>query len=392
LSSAAPEWSARAATPAFLDTDELRIFRRSVAAFFDRHATPAHLEAWREAGVVERGLWTAAAEAGLLGVSVPEQYGGAGGDFRHEAVIIEEMGRRGLEGFNLTLQNAVIAQYLVRCGSDAQRQRWLPKLACGEVLAAMAMTEPAAGSDLQGVRTLAERQGSAFRVNGHKLYVSNAVHADLILVVCKTDPAAGHRGVSVLLVESSAPGVRRGRKPALVGREAQDAIEVTFEDVAVPAENLLGEQEGRGFHQLMEQLPQERLILALQGAAMIERALGVTLPYVKQREAFGRKLLDFQNTQFRLAECKTEATVARSFVDACLGWHLDGALDGVTASMAKYWVAKVQCEIVDACLQLFGGYGYMLEYPIAHMFRDARAQRIQGGSDEIMKLLIARSL
>ena len=379
--------------PAFMAEEELSLFEDSARRFFDRHATPDDVRRWRDNGVVDRALWTTAGEAGLLGVSIPEQWGGAGGDFRHEAVIIDQMGRKGVEGFGITLHNAIVAPYVTAYGTDEQKQRWLPKVCSGELVTAIAMTEPGAGSDLQGVRTTARRDGDSYVINGQKTFITNGQTANLICVVVKTDPALGSRGTSLVFVETDgAEGFRRGRNLDKIGQESQDTSELFFDDVRVPAENLLGDAEGQGFYQLMQKLPQERQIIALQGMAMIERALEVTIDYVKQRQAFGKKLIDFQNTQFKLAECKTEATVAKVFVNHCTGLLLEGKLDAATASMAKYWVSDLQCKIVDECLQLFGGYGYMNEYPIAQMYRDARVQRIYGGANEIMKVLIARTL
>src|SRR5665213_726092 len=317
-------------------------------------------------------------------------YGGVGGDFRHETVLMEEMGRRGLEAFGVSLHNAIILPYIETFGSEEQKKRWLPKLASGERVSATAMTEPGAGSDLQGVRTSARRTGNQYTINGAKTFISNGQTANFIVVVAKTDPAQGAKGISLVVVETEdAEGFQRGRNLDKVGLEAADTSELFFNDVQVPTTNLLGPEEGRGFYQLMEKLPQERLVIAVQSMAMIERALTVTLDYVKQRKAFGRAVIDNQAVQFQLAECKTEARV---FVDHCIERHLAKKLDGATASMAKYWVSDLLGKIVDTCLQLHGGYGYMDEYPIARLFKDARVARIYGGANDIMKLLIARTL
>jgi acyl-CoA dehydrogenase len=381
------------ATPAFMADEELTLFADSVSRFFDRHAPPETVERWRKNGIVDRDMWNKAGEAGLLGVSLPAEYGGAGGDFRHEAVIIEAMGRKGIEGFGITLHNAIVAPYIAAYGSEEQKQRWLPKICTGEIVCAIAMTEPGAGSDLQGVRTTAKLDGDHYVINGQKTFITNGQTANLICVVCKTDPTQGSRGTSLIFVETDgAEGFRRGRNLDKVGQDAGDTSELFFDDVRVPATNLLSGAEGQGFYQLMQKLPQERQIIALQGLAMIEHALEVTIDYVKQRQAFGKKLIDFQNTQFKLAECKTQATIAKVFCNHCTDLLVQNKLDAATASMAKYWVTDLQCKIIDECLQLFGGYGFMNEYPIGQMFRDSRVQRIYGGTNEIMKVLIARTL
>jgi len=379
--------------PGWLADEEFGIFRQSVARFLDAEAPPQRLEQWRRDGVVERGLWRKAGAAGLLALSTASAYGGGGGDFRHEFVVMEEIGKRGLEAWGVSLHNAIILPYIETFGSEEQKRDWLPRLASGELISAIAMTEPGAGSDLQGVRTTARRVGNRYVVNGAKTFISNGQTANFIVVVAKTDPAEGARGISLLVVETDrVEGFRRGRNLDKVGLEAADTSELFFDDVAVPTANLLGPEEGRGFYQLMEKLPQERLVIAVQSLAMLERALAVTLDYVKERKAFGRAIIENQAVQFQLAECKTEATVARVFVNHCVEQHLAKKLDGATASMAKYWVSDLLGTIVDRCLQLHGGYGYMDEFPIARMFRDARVARIYGGTNEIMKLLIARTL
>jgi acyl-CoA dehydrogenase len=338
-------------------------------------------------------MWNKAGEAGLLGLSIPEEYGGAGGDYRHEVVLMEQLGLKGVDGFGISLHNAIVMPYILEYGSEEQKQRWLPRLATGELVGAIAMTEPGAGSDLQGVKTTAKLVGNQYVINGSKTFITNGQTANLIIVVVKTDPEAGARGTSLIIVETDgAEGFERGRNLDKLGHEAQDTSELFFNDVKVPTQNLLGGDEGRGFFQLMGQLPQERLNIAVQGMATIERALELTIAYVKERKAFGKAIIDFQNTQFVLAECKTEATVARVFVNHCIEQHLAGKLDASTASMAKYWVSDLENKIVDRCLQLFGGYGFMNEYPIARMYRDSRVQRIYGGTNEVMKILIARTL
>ena len=379
--------------PAWLADEEFAILRQSVARFLDEEASPQRLERWRRDGVVERGLWRKAGAAGLLGLSTGADYGGAGGDFRHEFVLMEEIGKRGLEGWGVSLHNAIILPYIETFGSEEQKRDWLPRLASGELVSAIAMTEPGAGSDLQGVRTTARRVGNQYVINGGKTFISNGQTANFIVVVTKTDPNEGAKGISLIVIETDhVEGFRRGRNLEKVGLEAADTSELFFDDVAVPTVNLLGTEEGRGFYQLMEKLPQERLVIAVQSLAMLERALAVTLDYVKQRKTFGRAVIENQAVQFQLAECKTEATVARVFINHCVEQHLARKLDGATASMAKYWVSDLLGKIVDTCLQLHGGYGYMDEYPIARMFKDARVARIYGGTNEIMKLLIARTL
>ena len=375
----------------FLRHEELVIFERSAARFLDEHAPERRIASWRETGMVERAMWREAGEAGLLCLSVPEEYGGAGGDFRHE--VVELLAKKDVSGFAAPLHNGIVVPYIFHYGSEEQKKRWLPKMASGEFIGAIAMSEPGAGSDLQGVKTTAKKDGNHYVISGQKTFISNGQLADIVIVVAKTDPARGAKGTSLIVVETAeAEGFQRGRNLDKVGLEAQDTSELFFDDVRVPTANLLGREEGAGFIQLMHELPQERLTIAVGAAATIERALELTIAYVKERKAFGQRLIDFQNTQFKLAECKTEATVARVFVDRMIGLHLEGKLDAALASMAKYWVTDLENRIVDACLQMFGGYGYMTEYPIARMFRDSRVQRIYGGANEIMKVLIARTL
>jgi len=379
--------------PAFMADEEIRMFADSVGRFLSRNAPPERVAKWREDGMVEREFWREAGQAGLLGVSVPEQYGGPGGDFRHDVVVAEQVIRHGADGFAAGLHNVIITPYIQAHGTEGQKQRWLPKLVSGERVAAIAMSEPGAGSDLQSVRTTAVRDGNGYRINGAKTFISNGQVADLIVVVAKTDPAEGAKGVSLLVVEpDEAEGFRRGRKLDKVGLDAQDTSELFFDDVWAPADNLLGLEEGRGFYQLMAELPRERLLIALGSAVAMEKALETTIAYVKERKAFGRPVIDFQNSQFVLAECKAKAVIARVFVNDCIARLLNGELDATAAAIAKLWVTEAHGELVDACLQLHGGYGYINDYPIARAWRDARVQRIYGGSSEIMKLLIARSL
>jgi len=362
--------------------------RRFIAAEF-----VPYLEQWHEEHFYPREVWTKAGAAGLLCASMPEEYGGAGGSFAHEAVIDREYSLAGFDTFGASLHSGIVAPYILKYGTEEQKRRWLPKLATGELIGAVAMTEPGTGSDLQGVRTTAKKSGNGYVLNGSKTFITNGQHANLIIVVAKTDPKQGAKGVSLMVVETTdAQGFRRGRKLKKLGLDSADTSELFFEDVSLPAESLLGIEEGQGFYQLMNELPQERLIVSVHAVAMIERALALTVDYVKQRQAFGKKIVEFQNTQFVLAECKSEATIAKVFLDHCIERHVKSELDTVTASMAKYWLSDLAGKIIDRCLQLFGGYGYMDEYPISRLYRDARVMRIYAGTNEIMKLLIARSL
>ena len=376
-----------------MQDEDIGIFETSVARFFDEHAPEARVARWRAQGCVERAMWTEAAEAGLCLLSTPEAYGGGGGDYRHEVVLIEQLAKKGVDGFGLSLHNAIVAPYILHYGSEAQRRRWLPRMASGELVSAIAMTEPSAGSDLQSIRTTARKVDGGYVINGSKTFITNGQTANLICVVAKTDPDRGAKGTSLIMVETEgAEGFERGRNLDKLGQEAADTSELFFNDVFAADDAILGGDEGRGFAQLMSQLPQERLNIAITGIATIERALELTIAYVKERKAFGKAVIDFQNTQFVLAECKTEATVARVFVNHCIEQHFAGRLDAATASMAKYWVTDLENKIIDRCLQLFGGFGYMAEYPIARMYRDSRVQRIYGGTNEVMKILIARTL
>jgi len=373
-------------------TEDVVLLEEQARRFVADEFTP-HVEKWNEDHFYPREVWTKAGAAGLLCASIPEDYGGAGGSFAHEAVIDRAYSLGGFDSFGAPLHSGIVAPYILHYGTEEQKRRWLPKLATGELIGAIAMSEPGTGSDLQGVRTSAVRKGNGYVLNGSKTFITNGQHANLIIVVAKTDPALGAKGVSLMVVETDdAPGFRRGRKLKKLGMDSADTSELFFEDVPLPAENLLGTEEGQGFVQLMNELPQERLLVAVHAMAMMERALGETIAYAKERHAFGRKILDFQNTQFVLAECKSEMTMARTFVDHCIGQHVEGKLDTTTASMAKYLLTDLQGKVVDRCLQLFGGYGYMEEYPISRMYRDARVMRIYAGTNEIMKLLIARSL
>jgi acyl-CoA dehydrogenase len=377
--------------PAWMSEDVV-LLEETARRFVASEYAP-HLEKWHEDHFYPREAWTKAGAAGLLCASMPEEYGGAGGNFAHEAVIDRQFSLGGFDAFGAPLHSGIVAPYILHYGTEEQKRRWLPKLATGELVGAIAMSEPGTGSDLQGVRTTALRSGNGYVLNGSKTFITNGQHANLIIVVAKTDPKQGAKGVSLMVVETDdASGFRRGRKLKKLGLDTADTSELFFEEVALPAESLLGTEEGQGFYQLMKELPQERLIVSVNAVAMMERALALTIDYVKQRDAFGKKVIDFQNTQFVLAECKSEATVARVFLDHCIERHVRGELDTTTASMAKYWHTDLVGKIIDRCLQLFGGYGFMDEYPISRMYRDARVMRIYAGTNEIMKLLIARSL
>jgi len=361
-----PEWM----------TEDVVLLEEQARRFIAAEFVP-HLARWNEDGIYDRDVWTKAGAAGLLCASMPEEYGGAGGTFAHEAVINRELVLAGFDSFGAPLHSGIVAPYILHYGTEEQKKRWLPKLATGELIGAIAMTEPGTGSDLQAVKTTAKKSGNGYVLNGSKTFITNGQHANLIIVVAKTDPSAGAKGTSLMVVETDdAPGFRRGRKLKKLGLDAADTSELFFEDVQLPAEALLGTEEGEGFVQLMTELPQERLIVASHAVAMVERALELTIDYVKQRKAFGKAILEFQNTQFVLAECKTEATVGRVFLDNCIARHVVGELDTVTASMAKYWLTDLQAKIIDRCLQLFGGYGYMDEYTISRMYRDASVLRI----------------
>ena len=371
--------------------EDLEAFRDSVARFAETEMLPADEEA-RQRGHVGHALWRRAGELGFLCTDIPEAYGGGGGDFRHEAIVYEELARRGLSGM-ATSVHSIAAHYLLNHGTEEQKQRWLPPMARGELVGAIAMSEPGAGSDLQGVRTRAERADGHYRINGSKIFITNGFLAGLIVVVCKSDPAQGARGISLLVVETrDCPGFRVGRVLDKMGMKAQDTSELFFDDVTVPEANLLGGVEGKGFFQLMSDLPYERLIIAVSAVAAMEGAYDVTLAYVRERKAFGKSIADFQNTRFKLAEVATEITVGRAFVDRCIEQLLAGQLDTATASMAKLWTTEAQGRVLDELVQLHGGYGYMNEYLVTRMYADARVQRIYGGTSEIMKEVIARAM
>ena len=372
--------------------DELAILDDQVARFLAAEFTP-QADRWERDGMVDRASWLKAGEAGLLCASVPEEYGGGGGTLAHEAVIIQEIARAGLGssfGVGYMISSAIVAQYVLAYGSADQKRRWLPGMAAGKIVGAIAMTEPGAGSDLQNLRTRARPVEWGWRLTGQKTFISNGQTADLIVVVART-AEAGAKGISLLVVNSNDDGFQRGRRLEKVGMHGQDTSELFFEDVFVQDEDVLGEVGG-GFAQLMHQLAWERMIIALDAVVNMERAVALTTQYVQDRKAFGKPLMDFQNTQFVLAQCATEATVGRAFWDSLMVRLLAGDLGAVTAAKAKLWCTEAQCRVIDACQQLFGGYGYMTEYPIARLFAEARASRVYGGTNEIMKLIIARAL
>ncbi len=370
---------------------DLQLFRKSVERFMKEEVQPGDEHA-REQGHVGHALWRKAGELGLLCTDIPVEYGGAGGDLRHEAIIGEELYRRSLTGMNVAV-HSIVAHYLLNHGTLAQKEKWLPRMARGEIVGAIAMTEPGAGSDLQGVRLRATREGDSWVLNGTKTFISNGFLAGLVLVVARTDPAGGSKGLSIIVVETAElPGYRVGRLLDKIGMKAQDTAELFFDDVRVPAENLLGLEPGHGFRQLMSDLSYERLLIGVNALAMMEGAYESTLEYVRERRAFGKSVADFQNTRFKLAEIATQIQVGRAFIDRCVQMQVAGELDATTASMAKLWASEALGRTVDECVQLFGGYGYMNEYLIGRMYVDTRIQRIYGGTSEIMKEVIARAL
>ena len=375
---------------AWTDPD-LDQYRDTVVRFIEEQMLPGD-EAARKQGHVGHEIWRRAGETGLLCTDIPEEWGGGGGDFRHEAVFYEEMARRSLTGMNSSV-HSIVAHYFLNHGTEEQKRHYLPRMARGEIVGAIAMTEPGTGSDLQGIRTRAVRDGDHYVLSGAKTFISNGFLAGVVLVVCKTDPNKGAAGTSILIVDTeNCPGYRVGRVLDKMGLKAQDTSELFFDDVRVPADRLLGGVEGKGFYQLMADLPYERLIIGLTALAAMEGAYEATLQYVRERKAFGQSIADFQNTRFKLAEVATEIQVGRAFIDRCVEQLVRGELDTATASMAKLWGSEAQGRVIDTCLQLFGGYGYMNEYLIARMYTDARIQRIYGGTSEIMKEVIARAM
>jgi acyl-CoA dehydrogenase len=371
--------------------EDLTIFRDAVARFVDAEMVPNDAQ-WRKQQHVGKDIWRKAGEMGLLCTDIAAEYGGAGGDFRHEAIVYEETARRGITGFGQGV-HSICAHYLINHGTEDQKRRFLPRMASGELIGAIGMSEPGAGSDLQALKTRATRDGDSYVIDGSKIFITNGFLAGLIAVVVKTTPGQGAKGTSILMVETAnLEGFRVGRILDKMGMKSQDTAELFFEGVRVPAGNLLGGSEGQGFYQLMGDLPYERALIAVSGVGAMEGALAETIRYVKDRKAFGKSIAEFQNTKFKLAELATKTHIARVFVDDVIAKVVSGALDTVTASMAKYWVSDTQQEVLDECVQLHGGYGYMNEYLVCRMFADARVQRIYGGTNEIMKELISRAL
>ena len=373
-----------------LSSPEHDAFRATVRRFVQDEVAPWHAQ-WERDGQVPKALWRRAGELGLLCLTMPEAYGGAGVDFSYSAIVVEELMRAGATGPLFYLHSDIVAPYLLHYGSEAQKQQWLPRMASGEVIGAIGMTEPGAGSDLAAIRTRADPHEGGWRINGQKIFISNGQIADLVLLAAKTDPGQGAKGVSLLLVDANTPGFSRGRRLEKLGMHAQDTSELYFSDVDVGPDALLG-TAGAGFKAMMKELPQERLLVAIAAVAAMEAGVQWAREHVAQREAFGAPLSDKQTIRHRLAECHANTLVARSFLNDCLRRHLAGELDTATASVAKFWCTEMQCKVLDDCLQLFGGYGYMREYPIARAWVDARVQRIYGGTTEIMKEIVARSL
>ena len=383
--------TANRARPAWSD-DDVEAFRELARTFLEKECAPNE-ERWGEQQHVDREIWNKAGGLGLLCPSIPAEYGGGGGTFALDAALAEEQARALAPSLGTAVHSTIVAHYINSYGTDEQKRRWLPGMASGELVGAVAMTEPGTGSDLQSVKTKALRHGNAYVIDGSKTFISNGLHANLVITVAKTDPDNAAKGISLVVVETDGlDGFSRGRVLKKIGQHGQDTAELFYDGVQVPTDNLLGGEEGQGFIQLMQQLPQERLILAVAAVAAIEETLAHTLAYTKDRHAFGKPVFNFQNTKFKLAEAATTARVARVFIDDCVAKHLEGGLDVQTASMAKWWTTQMQCDVADECLQFFGGYGYMAEYPISRMYTDARIQKIYGGTNEIMKEIISRFL
>ncbi|MNX26880.1 Acyl-CoA dehydrogenase [compost metagenome] len=370
--------------------EDHEMLRPSAQRFFERECVPRQA-AWDQAGRIDRETWLKAGREGLLCVTVPAEYGGGGGDFGHAAVVLEEVHRAGVSGAGFSLHSDIIAPYIVRLGTEAQKQQWLPGICRGERILAVGITEPGGGSDVKAIRTTAVRDGDDYVINGSKIFISNGLSCDMVLLVCKTDPAAGAKGVSLIMVEADRAGFRRGRKLDKVGQPAADTAELFFDNVRVPVANRLGE-ENQGFAYLMQELAQERLIIALYAAVALERLLGLTLEYVKDRRAFNQTVWDFQNTKFKLADVKAQSVAVRTLVDYYLGEHLRRKLSVQEAAIAKMYATEALWKCLDDMVQLHGGYGYMLEYPIARAFTDYRVSRVVGGANEVMRDLIARKL
>ena len=366
------------------------MFRESVKRFVKKHVVPFHNE-WEKKGVVSRDFWLEAGAAGILCPNVPEEYGGSGADFRYNVIIIEEFMKIGATGPGISVHSDIVTPYILNYGTESQKNSWLPGMCEGRLVSAIAMTEPGTGSDLQSVKTNAKIIEDKIILNGQKTFITNGQNADLIIVVAKTDPSAGAKGTTLIMCEGDREGFKRGRNLDKIGLKAQDTSELFFDNVELPKSNLIG-SEGKGFYHLMEELPQERLSIAVSAVAASRAALEWTIEYVNERNAFGKKIAEFQNTKFKLAELKTQLTVAQIYIDECIEKHLNNNFDAIEGAMAKLWTTELQCKLVDECVQLHGGYGYMREYPIARAWEDARVQRIYGGTNEIMKEIISRSL